>query len=188
MHTTSLSLLERLKTPADREAWDCFVELYTPLLHQCALRLGLQGHDAADLVQDVLVLLLRKLASYKYEPGASSFRGWLRTVTINKWRENLRRAPVLGTAIDDVAQAAFAPVELPEFEESEYRDFVIKRTLEILEREYPRLTWRAFWEYHILGRAPADVAAELGLTVGSVYAAKSRIASRLRAQLEGLLD
>ena len=32
LHSTSASLLERIKTGSDRLAWDRFVELYTPLL------------------------------------------------------------------------------------------------------------------------------------------------------------
>jgi hypothetical protein len=32
------------------------------------------------------------------------------------------------------------------------------------------------------------VAAELGLSVGAVYVARSRVLSRLRTELEGLLD
>jgi DNA-directed RNA polymerase specialized sigma24 family protein len=33
-----------------------------------------------------------------------------------------------------------------------------------------------------------DVAAELGISVGSVYVAKSRVLQRLREELSGLLD
>ncbi len=38
------------------------------------------------------------------------------------------------------------------------------------------------------GRPAAEVAAELGVTINSVYLAKSRVLPRLRKELEGLLD
>ena len=38
------------------------------------------------------------------------------------------------------------------------------------------------------GRAAPDVAAELGISVGAVYAAKTRVLARLRAEFQGLLD
>ena len=38
------------------------------------------------------------------------------------------------------------------------------------------------------GRAPADVARELGITLAAAYAAKSRVLHRLRQELEGMLD
>lgn len=47
MHTTSITLLERLRQPSDPEAWCHFVELYTPLLYSWSRRLGLQEADAA---------------------------------------------------------------------------------------------------------------------------------------------
>src|SRR5688572_30148894 len=90
MHTTSASLLERLRTPDREEAWPRFVRLYTPLLFYWARRAGLPQDDAADLVQDVLVVLVQKLPTFTYEPG-KTFRGWLRTVALNKWRERCRR-------------------------------------------------------------------------------------------------
>ncbi len=33
MHTTSVSLLERLQRPDEPAAWDRFADLYTPLLY-----------------------------------------------------------------------------------------------------------------------------------------------------------
>ena len=85
MNTTSFSLLERLRTPAEQEAWARFVKLYTPLLFRWARGVGLSSEEASDLVQDVLTLLVQKLPEFSYD-RQKSFRGWLRTVMLNKWR------------------------------------------------------------------------------------------------------
>jgi RNA polymerase sigma-70 factor (ECF subfamily) len=58
---TPASLLERLRQPAEQEAWARFVELYTPVLFCWRRRLGLQPPDAADLVLDVFLLLVDKM-------------------------------------------------------------------------------------------------------------------------------
>ena len=42
------------------------------------------------LVQDVLVVLVKKLPEFQYQPG-KSFRGWMRTILINKWRDRPQR-------------------------------------------------------------------------------------------------
>src|SRR5690348_6167769 len=89
-HTTSLTLLERLRTPDDPEAWSRFARLYTPLLYYWCRRTGLQEHDAADLVQDVFVTLVGKLPEFQYDPQ-KSFRNWLRVLTLNKCHERHRR-------------------------------------------------------------------------------------------------
>jgi RNA polymerase sigma-70 factor (ECF subfamily) len=69
MHTTSATLLERLRQPADQEAWARFVRLYTPLPYYWARRVGLQEQDAADLVQEVFAVLFQKLPEFTYDRG-----------------------------------------------------------------------------------------------------------------------
>src|SRR5262245_43331242 len=94
MVPTPVSLLERLRQPADAAAWERFVELYTPCIYAWARRAGLPPDDAADLVQDVFALLVTKLPAFVYDPARHSFRGWLPTVTLNRWREQARRRQV----------------------------------------------------------------------------------------------
>jgi RNA polymerase sigma-70 factor, ECF subfamily len=182
---TPASLLERLRDPADAAARDRFVELYTPLLFLWARRAGLQDADGADLVQEVLVSLLQKLPAFTYDRDRS-FRRWLRTVLLNKWRElRRRRCPSpLGDAADDLP----APDELAALEQEEYRRHLVHQALRALQAEFPATSWSAFWEHVMCGRPAADVADALGVRVGTVYAAKSRVLSRLRRELDGLLD
>src|SRR5262245_5152486 len=90
MDSTPVSLLERLRRPDAQAAWKRFVELYTPLIYSWAGRLGLQASDAADLVQDVFVTLLRTMPAFQYDPSRS-FRSWLRTLVANRWRDSCRR-------------------------------------------------------------------------------------------------
>ena len=186
MYSTSSSLLERLRQPQAEEAWGRFVRLYTPLLFHWARRAGLPRQDAADLVQDVLALLVRKMPQFHYD-RRKSFRSWLRTVALNKWREQRRRRrPAAGG--DEALQEVAAPDEMNVFEEEEYRNVLVRQALHALRGEFPERTWEAFRRYAVDGEDAGAVAASLGLHVGSVYAATARIVARLRAELEGLLD
>jgi RNA polymerase sigma-70 factor, ECF subfamily len=72
--------------------------------------------------------------------------------------------------------------------EAEYRQQLVSRALELMHTDFQPATWRAFWEHGVCGRPAAEVAAELGLTTGAVYAAKFRVLDRLRKELQGLLD
>jgi RNA polymerase sigma-70 factor (ECF subfamily) len=187
MDSTSVSLLERLRQPGDAEAWARFVHLYTPLLFHWASRAGLREHDAADLVQDVLTLLVQKLPEFTYDP-AKSFRGWLRAVTLNKLRERYRRA-VLPAEKDDRALARVAaPVEDDPFWEAEYRQHLVGQALRLMQAEFQPATWQACWQHVVDDKSAADVASTLGMTPGAVRAAKFRVLSRLRRELAGLLD
>jgi RNA polymerase sigma-70 factor (ECF subfamily) len=108
---------------------------------------------------------------------------------MNKWRDRQRRG-----AVRPVARSNAALAELPErdhvevFEEAEYRRQLVGRALELLQGEFRPATWKAFWEHGVSNRSAAEVAAELGVRVGAVYAAKFRVMSRLRQDLQGLLD
>jgi RNA polymerase sigma-70 factor (ECF subfamily) len=186
MFTTSVSLLQRLRTPAANDAWDRFVKLYTPLLYYWVRRLGVQEPDAADLVQDVLTTLVQKLPEFSYDPS-KSFRGWLRTVTLNRWRNLQRRRPVASLGSDDQVIADRSAEEMDSLEESEYREYLVGRALGLMQAEFEPATWKMFWEHVVAGRSPAEVAALMGVRVDSVYAAKSRILRRLREELTGLL-
>jgi RNA polymerase sigma-70 factor (ECF subfamily) len=188
MHTTPLSLLERLHSVADQAAWERFVQLYPPLLYYWAWRLGLHSQDAADLVQDVLTILVRKLPEFEYD-RARSFRSWLRTLTLNHWRNSRRRQPIPSVNLPekelpdrDTPDAADA------FAEVEYQKHLVGRALELMRAEFQPNTWKACWEHVVNDRPATEVAAELGMTKGAVYVAKCRVLRRLRRELKGLLD
>jgi RNA polymerase sigma-70 factor (ECF subfamily) len=185
---TPASLLERLRQPAQDQAWARFVELYTPLLFHWAHRWVLQPQDAADLVQEMLVHLYQKLPEFTYDRHRS-FRAWLYTVMHNQWSNLQRRlvgAPVVSTP------AALAQLPAPDdsepLAESEYRRYLTQRVLELMQKDFQPATWKAFWECTVVGRPGPKVAAELGMTLGAVRAAKCRVLSRLRQELKGLLD
>lgn len=185
MSTTSVSLLERIRQPDAGPAWTRFVELYTPLLFQWARQLGLGPEDAADLVQDIFTILIRKLPEFSYNPG-QSFRAWLKTVTRNRWRDLCRRRAAVpqGDPLSDVE----VPDPTTAFEEADYRQHLVRRALELMQAEFQPVTWKAYWEYLIVGRPAAEVARELGITSNAVYLAKVRVVARLRQDLDGLLD
>jgi RNA polymerase sigma-70 factor (ECF subfamily) len=52
--------------------------------------------------------------------------------------------------------------------------------------EFQAATWNAFVQTAMEGRPPAQVAARVGLSVGAVYVAKSRVIARLRQEIERL--
>lgn len=186
MSETPVSLLERLRHPEADEAWTRFVRLYTPMIYTWARQAGATPEDASDLVQEVLATLVRALPGFRYEPG-KSFRAWLKTVALNRWREG-KRKPALGMVRDvDVSDLA-GPADVHGFEEAEYRRHLVGRALEIMREEFRPTTWRACWASVVDGRPPAEIAGELGISVNAVYVAKSRVLRRLYQELSGLLD
>ncbi len=188
MTTTSITLLERLRRPDDEQAWARFVELYAPLLFYWARRTGLHETDAADLVQDVLLLLLEKLPTFDYD-ATKTFRGWLRTVTLNKWRERGRRQKGQpDAATEAILDQLPAPEASEQFWEVEYRQQLVARALRMMQATFQPQSWNACWQMVVMERPAAEVAANLGISVASAYTAKCRVLKRLREELTGLWE
>jgi RNA polymerase sigma-70 factor (ECF subfamily) len=187
MDTTPISLLERVRKGWDQDAWGRFVQLYSPLIFDWARRCGLQPADCADLTQDVFTTLFQQLPHFTYDRH-KSFRAWLRTVTLNHWRDQQRRIATRPLPQGEDALAAAADDELAELDEAEYRRHLVRRALQIMQSDFPPVTWQAFWEHRVLGRPAAEVAAEYGMTPGTVYGATFRVLARLRQELLGLFD
>ena len=187
---TRPSLLVRIRDAADREAWRQFVDLYAPLVYRFARRRGLQDADAADLAQDVLHAVARSSERLEYDPRKGSFRGWLFTVARNKLHTFLRRRErqrrrTADVPVDRLAEEPAAPESEEEaLWEQEYQQRLFDWAAEQVRGHFQNRTWQAFWRTAVEGRSPREVAEALGLSVGAVYIAKSRVLARLKEQVQ----
>jgi len=135
MNTTSESLLLRLQEPhpegPDESAWQQFVELYTPLIFYWARKNGRSQTDASDLVQEVLTLVFQKLPEFRYD-RTRSFRGWLRTVTLNKFRELTRRKAIINANTSEIAQLEIMDQAQSTWDIN-YARMLVAQTMEVME-------------------------------------------------------
>lgn len=184
---TPVSLLSRLRKPDDTAAWERFVHLYTPMLHAWACRTGLQSSDAADLVQDVFLTLVREMPNFRYDPSRS-FHQWLKSVTMNRWRDWMRRPVQHPIGHDGDQIESSEPDGVDTFIEREFGAEFARRALELMRTDFDESTWRACWEMAVKGRTAAEVAPELGITVGAAHAARFRVIARLRKELAGMWE
>ncbi len=189
MTTTSESLLFRLRdqvTPDD-DAWRQFVHIYTPLIFFWARKTGLAQSDASDLVQDVLTLVFQKLPDFQYD-SSRSFRGWLRTVTLNKYREIYRRKSSRLTTASDSMLENLAPVAVAESTwDIDYARLLVAQTMELMKSDFAEGTWDALKLVMNDGRTVDDAAEQTGVSAWTIYSARARLMKRLRGELNGLL-
>ena len=190
MTTTSESLLFRLQqenSAPDETAWQQFVSIYTPLIFFWARKAGLGQSDASDLVQDVLTQVFQKLPDFKYD-SSRSFRGWLRTVTLNKYREIYRRkSSRLATASDSMLEN-LSPVAVAESTwDIDYARLLVAKAMELMQDDFAPGTWDALKLVMSEGRAVDDAAQQTGVSSWTIYSARARLMNRLREELDGLM-
>ncbi|HTU92676.1 MAG TPA: sigma-70 family RNA polymerase sigma factor [Gemmataceae bacterium] len=190
---TSKTLLQRLRAN-DSDAWRVMVKLYTPLVRHWATRGGVRGVDVEDVTQEVLQAAATHLENFRRDKPGDSFRGWLRGITRNMVLQHFRRSgrnPRASGGTD-------ALVQLQEVEDAasqeenedpvEELDGLRRRALELVRSEFEERTWRAFWMTVVEGRAPADIAAEMGVTPTAIRMAKSRVLRRLKEEFGDLIQ
>ncbi len=189
---TRASLLARLGDAKDRAAWQQFVELYGGLIYRFVRQRGLQDADAADLTQEVFLAVAEVAGNWHYDPERGTFRGWLFGITRNKLARYLRRryAQAVGSG-DSNAQARLAEEPSPEPDaealwEEEYRQQLFHVAAERIRDRFAPATWQAFWQTAVEGKSAADVGRELGMSVGAVYVARSRVLARLTQEVQQL--
>ncbi|MEZ6129747.1 MAG: sigma-70 family RNA polymerase sigma factor [Planctomycetaceae bacterium] len=190
---TSLSLLERIRASGDAAGWEQLVELYTPLIRIWIRRYSSSPQEADDVIQDVLAVVVRRLPDFeRARPG--SFRTWLRTITVNCLRDSWKKQrlrPVVagGSDFQQVLEQLSDPhSELSRLWNDEHDQHVLQSLLTRLRPTVPDQTWQSFFRVAMTGEAVEAVAADLGITVNSIYIARSRVMAKLRELGRGLID
>jgi RNA polymerase sigma-70 factor (ECF subfamily) len=190
---TSLTLLARLRAH-DQGAWHRLLHLYTPLVAHWCKRWGVRGPDADDVSQEVFQAVAAGIEDFRRDRAGDTFRGWLRAITRHKVLDHFRRQQKQPEAqggtdaqrrLQQVSEPATPPDDADDPEEELTR--LYHRALELVRSEFEERTWQAFWRAAVDGQAPADIAADLGVTAAAVRKAKSRVLHRLREEVGELI-
>jgi RNA polymerase sigma-70 factor (ECF subfamily) len=187
---TSPSLLERLRDPANAQAWIDFVHRYNRRIYGWCRGLGLQPVDAEDVMQEVLRKLFVSMRTFEYDRSLR-FRAWLRRVTVNAWkdfvRSSKRRGWIVGNPeIEELIESRVAADDLAKHlrEEAE-RKWLYEAMTRVQKRVQPQ-TWEAFRLQVFEDYSGAAAAAKLGLSVAAAFQARQRVQLMLRWELRRL--
>lgn len=143
------------------------------------------------MVQEILMAVAREMPNFEYDSSKGSFRGWLRTILSHRVL-NYRRAshsmPTQPVDEDLLQKLADPTSDLSRAWEEEHDRHVVARLLETVRPEFGDSVWQAFVQVVLDGERPCEVAASLGMSIESVYQARSRVVACLRKHAGGLLD
>ena len=182
----------RIRNPQDRKAWDQFVDIYGPVIHRFVCQQGLQNADALDLTQEVMVSVNQAISCLDYDPHKGKFRGWLYTIVRNKIR-NFWRRPKPGvrgsgdTSVNELLQNQTQEDDSLHQWEQEYEQQLYHWAIEQVRDKFRETTWQAFWRTAVKGNQAKDVATDLGISIGAVYIAKSRVVARLKEVIQTIV-
>jgi RNA polymerase sigma-70 factor (ECF subfamily) len=187
-----VSLLDRLRVARPESSdWDRLQGVYLPLIRGWLGRVPGLGDEAADVAQEVLVVVFREVPRFDRR-REGSFRAWLRQVTVNKarvYRRQRQRRPAVGfdPAEGFLERLADPDGDLAREWDRDHDRHVTQKLLAVVQPDFSPTTWDAFRRFALDGIPAARVAEELGMTENAVIRAKARILKRLREEAGDLL-
>jgi len=185
---TNPSIFLRLNATdgAPREiAWAEFERRYRPMIAGFARRVGAGGADVDDVVQDVMLGFFSLAPTFAYDPSKGRFRRYLKICTYNAVCKRFgKRAKLKAVPLSTIDEEAIEVEQVwTDVWEKERLDTAMQF---VRDAHAGDRSWQAFELTVVKGRAAQEVAAELGVTVSTVYKSRDRIGEELRAQLTRL--
>jgi RNA polymerase sigma-70 factor (ECF subfamily) len=184
-------LLERV-LDKDQVAWRELIRRFRGLVFRCITKVAgkydavLSNEDINEIYGDMCFNLLRhdmrKLRAYDATRGAK-LGSWLGLLAINTAYDYLRqtsRRPLLDRLEGAPERAGEGPSALDAILERERWDYLKELLSDFSERD------RRFVElYYGAGLLPEQVAAEMGISVKTVYSKKNKLRTKLLALAQG---
>jgi RNA polymerase sigma factor (sigma-70 family) len=158
--------------------YGAFVRMHSGAVYSTALRLSRSRADADDLAQETFVRAYRSLRRFDAERVLTlETRAWLLTITLNLWRNQLRRASrrprEAGSSSPDVVDPRRGP-------EAAAEATAESRLLVGLLRELPEHHRVPVVLRHVAGLSYAEISSVLECPVGTAKANVARGLDRLR--------
>ena len=185
---TATSLLWRSRQ-GDADAARQVYFLYQPLIFRWCRLKGLVAAEIDEVAKQVLLAVSRGMG--EFDPArTSSFRRWMRQLTLHQIAERVRQRPkegVRGEAAPN-PQAEAASADETACDDTAERQIVLRQAAKMLELEFSFPTWQAFYRSEVEQQDIAVICQELGLSPAAFRVAKSRVRMRLREVMDGLLS
>jgi RNA polymerase sigma factor (sigma-70 family) len=166
----------------NEEAWSSLIEKYKALIYSIPVKYGLPPHEAADVFQSTCMELLTRLPQLR-EPRA--LPKWLMQVAHHqcyRWKRQQQR--VVSRDADPDLPVPETPAIAESLVQQTQEEQMLREAMAFLTPQCRRLVELLFFE--VPPRPYTDVAADLGLAVGSIGFTRQKCIERLRRHLDEL--
>jgi RNA polymerase sigma factor (sigma-70 family) len=164
----------------NEDAWSALVDKYKALIFSIPIKYQMPPQEAADIFQAVCMELLARLPDLR-EPKA--LPAWLMQVTHHecaRWKQRQQRL------VSSDSETGVPENEIPAMAESLIRQMqeeqILREAISTLAPQCQKLVAALFFESP--ARPYAEIAAELGLAVGSIGFTRQKCIQRLRRNLQ----
>jgi RNA polymerase sigma factor (sigma-70 family) len=172
-------LIGSVATRSDRDAFRTLFEHFAPRLKGFLLKKGANAEEAEEIAQNTMIAVWRK--AHQFDPNSSGAAAWIFTIARNLQIDAARKATRDDRLVKEVQLESFTdPFELTEPTISNVDTLRVTSAIDQLASEQSEVIRLSYIE----GRPHSEIAASLGIPLGTV---KSRIRLALK-RLRALLD
>ena len=163
----------------DEDAWRCFYQKYAEMIRSVGAARHLSSDECKELQSEVMLIFWRKFDTFIYDRSRGRFRDYVAKIADNTAMRLFRRIH------RKVQSEPAAPVfEYPEGIDAQYmdewRDFLLHKALDELEREVDTEKYQIFCMTVIQNRPIRDIARITGKTPNGIYVIRSRCLKKLQ--------
>ena len=192
---TSIMLLKAISEDSDSARWYDFYNRYHPVM-EGYLRTVFPSLEADDVVQDVMLVLMKKLPGYRYAPDEKGhFRNYLIGIVKFKAIEHLKRRKRDAKGVDAYRKGAdCVPVADPvmpteeDLRQRRYDAYEIALAQLMADPEIQERNKCVFLRVAVNNESPESVASAYGITRNNVDQIKARMIAKLRKIVSPLID
>ncbi|MFC1497041.1 RNA polymerase sigma factor [Verrucomicrobiota bacterium] len=189
---TRQTLLQKIKDRYDEVAWEDFISYYRQYVYNISRGMGLDHHNAEELVQMVMLKLWKKLPEIKFNRERGKFRSWLCTVVRNTvknfMRSYSRRASRLKRYKKNELPDYLRRIDLNSLEmiaEEEWKEYISNLAWGKIKDDFSESVQEAFLLW-VKGRPVSEIAKTLKLRENTIYVYKSRVQNKLQKMIRHL--
>ena len=170
------ALMLRVARERDRSAFAELFGHFGPRVKSYLMRLGSDASGAEDLLQEVMLAVWRRAATY--DPSQAGVATWIFTIARNKRIDALRRMPRGGLDPNDPALQP-EPPPAPDHEAEAMRwEGAIAEAVAAMPREQAEILRLAYYE----DISHSDIATRIGMPLGTVKSRLRLAMARLRTR------
>jgi RNA polymerase sigma-70 factor (ECF subfamily) len=190
---TRITLIQRVRNQHDEQSWNDFVRTYRNYVYAIVRNMNISEHDAEDLVQQLMLLMWKKLPQTDVEQ-IRRFRSWLATITKNLVtdfiRKRIRETERMEKAELEEALSYIKTIRLPDIEDIAEKEWKIHITQLALDNIEPLFSGKAIevFRLSLQGITSKEIAKRLELQENSIYRLKTRVKDRLIQEIEFLRE
>ena len=166
----------------NEDAWSLLIEKYKTLIYSIPVKYGLLPHEAADVFQSTCMELLTRLPSLR-EPRA--LPKWLMQVAHHQcYRVKRQQQRLVSRDAEPGLPHPETPAIAEKLVQQTQEEQILREAMGTLTAQCRRLVELLFFETP--PRPYTEVAAELGLALGSIGFTRQKCMERLRRNLDEL--